>query len=144
MIQTLKNNILFIVAAITLLFAAVAVPITASSVAHAADIQNNLCSGAGDLKVSGGTSNCATVSQGSDNSLNNLITQVINIFSLIVGVVAVIMIIVGGFRYITSGGDSNNVGAAKNTILYAIVGLIIVALAQIIVKFVLGKATTTT
>jgi hypothetical protein len=51
------------------------------------------------------------------------------------------MIIYGGFRYITSGGDSNGVTAAKNTILYAIIGLIIVALAQIIVNFVLNKTT---
>ena len=52
--------------------------------------------------------------------------------AIIVGVVAIIMIIVGGFRYITSGGDSSKVGSAKNTIIYAIIGLILVALAQII------------
>jgi hypothetical protein len=52
--------------------------------------------------------------------------------------VAVIMIIYGGFRYITSGGDSNRVGSAKNTLIYAIIGLIIVALAQLIVHFVLS------
>jgi len=57
-------------------------------------------------------------------------------------VAAVIMIIVGGFRYITSGGDSTRVGGAKNTLIYAIVGLIIVALAQAIVHFVLNNATT--
>jgi hypothetical protein len=58
-------------------------------------------------------------------------------------VVAVIMIIVGGLKYITSGGDSGNITSAKNTILYAIVGLIVVALAQIIVRFVLERATAT-
>jgi hypothetical protein len=51
------------------------------------------------------------------------------------------MIIIGGFRYITSGGDSGSVSSAKNTVLYAIVGLIIVALAQVIVRFVLSKST---
>jgi cytochrome bd-type quinol oxidase subunit 2 len=76
-----------------------------------------------------------------DESINDLISDVINIFSLVVGVVAVIMIIIGGFRYITSGGDSNNVTAAKNTILYAIIGLVIVALAQFIVRFVLARVT---
>jgi Flp pilus assembly pilin Flp len=64
---------------------------------------------------------------------------IINVFSWIIGAVSVIMIIYGGFRYITSGGDSNGVTAAKNTILYAIIGLVIVALAQIIVNFVLNK-----
>lgn len=73
--------------------------------------------------------------------VGEIIRTVINIFSLIVGVIAVIMIIIGGLKYITSGGDSGNVTSAKNTILYAIVGLIIVALAQIIVRFVLGKVT---
>lgn len=74
-----------------------------------------------------------------NNSVNNIITTVINIFSWIVGIVAVIMIIVGGLKYITSTGDSNSVNGAKNTILYAIIGLVIVASAQIIVKFVLKK-----
>ncbi len=69
-----------------------------------------------------------------------ILTNIINIFSWIVGIVSVIMIIYGGFRYIISGGDSNGVTAAKNTILYAIIGLVIVALAQVIVQFVLTKA----
>jgi hypothetical protein len=76
-----------------------------------------------------------------NGSVNRIITTVINIFSLIVGVVSVIMIIIGGLRYITSGGDSGNVTNAKNTILYAIVGLVIVALAQVIVHFVLNRVT---
>ena len=74
------------------------------------------------------------------DKLPEILTQIINIFSWIVGVVSVIMIIYGGFRYITSGGDSNGVTAAKNTILYAIIGLVIVALSQVIVQFVLTKS----
>ncbi len=71
--------------------------------------------------------------------VNNIIKLVINIFSLVVGVISVIMIIVGGLKYITSSGDSGNVTGAKNTILYAIIGLVVVALAQVIVRFVLAK-----
>lgn len=78
-----------------------------------------------------------------EGTVNDIIATVINIFSLVVGVVSVIMIIIGGLKYITSGGDSGNVTGAKNTIMYAIVGLVIVALAQIIVKFVLSRVTTT-
>ncbi len=74
-----------------------------------------------------------------DSAINNVIAQVINILSMVVGVVAVIMIIIGGFKYITSAGDSSKVGSAKNTILYAIVGLVIVALAQFIVRFVMSR-----
>jgi predicted cobalt transporter CbtA len=72
--------------------------------------------------------------------VDSIIKTVINIFSIVVGVVSVIMIIIGGLKYITSGGDSGNVTGAKNTILYAIIGLVVVALAQIIVRFVLERA----
>lgn len=65
--------------------------------------------------------------------------DVINIFSWVVGIISVIMVIVGGFQYITSGGDSGKVTNAKNTIMYALIGIVIVALAQVMVKFVLQK-----
>ena len=82
---------------------------------------------------------CATPTD--KKSLPDIIAFIINVFSWIIGAVSVIMIIYGGFRYITSGGDSNGVKAGKDTILYAIIGLIIVALAQVIVNFVLDKTT---
>ncbi|MBI5357899.1 hypothetical protein HZB74_03575 [Candidatus Saccharibacteria bacterium] len=75
----------------------------------------------------------------SSGSLTTTLNNIINIMSIIVGIAAVIMIIVSGFRYITSAGDSNQISSAKNTFIYAIVGLIVVALAQTIVKFVLSK-----
>lgn len=74
-------------------------------------------------------------------SLSNVLASVLNVLSLIVGVVAVIMIIIGGLRYVTSAGDSGRVSSAKNTIVYAIVGLIVVAFSQFIVRFVLNTAT---
>jgi cytochrome bd-type quinol oxidase subunit 2 len=86
------------------------------------------------------TSGC-DISQGT-SGINSIITNIVNIFSIIVGIVSVIMIIYGGFRYVTSGGDSGNVSAAKNTIIYAVIGLVVVALAQFIVQFVLDKVTT--
>ena len=76
---------------------------------------------------------------GNRRTVNDLIKQIIEVLSVIIGVTAVIMIMVGGFKYITSAGDSNNISSAKNTILYALVGLVVVALAQLIVKFVLSK-----
>lgn len=57
----------------------------------------------------------------------------------LVGAVSVIMVVVGGLRYVISGGNSASVGAAKNTILYAIVGLVIALLAYAIVNFVIGS-----
>jgi hypothetical protein len=76
---------------------------------------------------------------GGASGLAKTIKTIVNILSTIVGIAAVIMIVVGGFRYVTSGGDSGNISSAKNTIIYAIVGLIIVALAQAIVRFILGE-----
>jgi len=134
MFRNLRTTIVSLLSAATLLLVPIAVPAMAS----AADIQGNLCGGT-DLSVNS-SAGCGNTSQGTDK-INTFITDIVNVFSIIVGVVAVIMIIVGGFRYITSGGDSNNISAAKNTIIYAIIGLIIVALAQFIVQFVLNKVT---
>ncbi len=112
-------------------------PLAVPAFAHAAtEFQDKLCSGT-DLSLSG-TGDCSS-SAGASTDVNSIITQAVNIFSGIVGIVAVIMIVYGGFRYITSGGDSAKVTAAKNTIVYAIIGLIVVALAQFIVRFVLEK-----
>ena len=55
----------------------------------------------------------------------------------IVGVIAVIMLIIGGVKYVVSGGDAKKVTDAKNTVLYAIIGLIIAFLAFAIVNFVI-------
>lgn len=87
---------------------------------------------------SGSTGDCDTDPAGPN--INKTLELAINLFSLIVGIAAVIMIIIGGLKYIMSQGESSNTAGAKNTILYAIIGLVIVALAQIIVKFVLTKS----
>jgi L-fucose isomerase-like protein len=83
-----------------------------------------------------GTTSCADTGQ-----VTSIIKTIVNILSIIVGVAAVIMIIVGGLKYVTSGGESSAIASAKSTILYAIVGLVIAALAQFLVKFVLGRVT---
>ena len=68
---------------------------------------------------------------------NGVFKRITNTILYIVGIVAVIMLVVGGIRYIVSGGDSKKVTDAKNTILYAIIGLIICFLALAIVNFVI-------
>jgi len=98
-----------------------------------------VCKGANNLAISDTAGDCNIGDQ--TGKVNNLVEKIINIFSAIVGVVAVIMIVYGGFRYITSGGDTTRVSSAKNTIIYALIGLAIVALAQVIVRFVLHTAT---
>ena len=63
--------------------------------------------------------------------------NILNIFTYIIGAVAVLMMIIGGLRYVTSNGDANQVSSAKNTILYAAIGLVVAAMANAIVNFVL-------
>ena len=74
-------------------------------------------------------------------SVDNIIATGLNLFSFVIGIVAVIMIMIAGFRFITANGDANQVSGARTAIIYAIVGLAVVALAQIIVQFVLKKVT---
>jgi hypothetical protein len=74
----------------------------------------------------------------SEQKIEKTITRAVNVTSMIIGAVAVVMIMVAGFRYITSGGAQDRVKGAKDTLLYAIIGLIIVALAQLIVRFVIN------
>lgn len=140
MIQTIKK-LVFSASLLGLLAMPLAIPAVVSAApGDNTNIQSGLCAGA-KLDVNA-VDNCdPTTDTDAETKVDSLLTTVINIFSLVVGIVAVIMIIVGGFKYITSGGDSGNVTGAKNTILFAVVGLIIVALAQFIVRFVLQKVT---
>ena len=64
--------------------------------------------------------------------------KITNTVLYIVGIIAVIMLIVGGIKYVVSGGDSKKVTDAKNTVLYAIIGLVIAFLAFAIVNFVIS------
>lgn len=102
-----------------------------------ANIQSGLCTGANLQFSENPTGSCSNTN--ATDQINNIVRTVINILSAVVGIVAVVMIIVGGLRYITSGGNDTSVTSAKNTILYAIIGLIIVALAQVLVRFTLNK-----
>ncbi len=75
---------------------------------------------------------------GASSNLNDGVKWIINGIITVVGVVAVIMIILGGINYATSQGDAAKVKKGKDTILYGIIGLVIVILAFAIVNFVLG------
>jgi hypothetical protein len=91
--------------------------------------------------------NAASIQDGADLGKGNgpdsldgqdgVITTVINTMLYIIGAVSVIMLIYGGIRYTTSGGNANSVTAAKNTILYAIIGLVVAIFAYAIVNWVL-------
>lgn len=73
--------------------------------------------------------------------INVQFKNIVNIALYIIGAVSVLMLIYGGIRYTVSGGDTAAVTAAKNTILYAVVGIVVALLAYAIVNFVIGSFT---
>jgi hypothetical protein len=66
--------------------------------------------------------------------VETLIQTVIKILMYVVGVASVIMLVIGGLRYVTSGGDNSAVASAKNTIIYSVIGLIVAIIAVAIVN----------
>ena len=80
----------------------------------------------------------AVRADGMPTDLTVVVKNISNTALTLISVVAVVMLIYGGFRYVVSGGDAKKVTDAKNTILYAIIGLVIAFLALAIVNFVIG------
>lgn len=88
--------------------------------------------------------NATSANQAQPASLSTIIKYVVNVLLYVIGAISVIMLIIGGIRYATSAGNSSSVTAAKNTIMYALIGLVVAVLAYAIVNFVLGAVTTGT
>lgn len=88
------------------------------------------CLGDG-VRASGGSNN--------GRSIGSLVKNIVNALLYILGAVAVLMIVIGGIKYTTSNGDSSAVSGAKNTILYAVIGLVVAMLAYAIVNFVISN-----
>jgi hypothetical protein len=79
------------------------------------------------------------VGGGGAPTLGSQLKNVINVLMFILGAIAVIMIVIGGIRYATSNGDSGSTKSAKDTVLYAVIGLIVALMAYAIVNFVLDS-----
>ena len=98
-------------------------------------LKNDACAG---LNTVDSTQGCGT---GGNTAVTNVVAVIIRILSFIVGIAAIVMVLISGFKYVTSGGDASKISGAKTTLVYAIVGLVVVALAQAIVYFVVNSAT---
>lgn len=97
------------------------------------------------LNADGGTGNgtdTTTIHNLPTISANAVFTNILDIVYFVIGIVAVIVIIFAGIRYSTSAGNAANVTKAKNALVYAIVGLVVVLLAFVITQFVAGRITT--
>ncbi len=134
MLRSLRYKLVIIVATLTM-SVPVLIPIQAAACTN---IGSGIAQGINATQGPNSAPLTCGVSGSLTGGVQSLAVKVVNIFSLVVGIISVIMIIYAGFRYITSGGESGSVSSAKNTLIYAIIGLVIVVLAQIIVHFVLN------
>lgn len=70
---------------------------------------------------------------------NNALADILSAAFMVIGGLAVLFLLIGAVRYATSAGDQKNIQQAKDTILYAIIGIVISLSAFTIVQFTLGK-----
>ncbi len=116
------------------LYAALALPLLSPAVVSAADNTQAVCEG---VSAVGGKNACNNAGAGTE--LGDFIKKIINILLFVIGAVAVLVILIGGIRYVLSAGDGNATKGAKDTILYAIIGLVVAIMAYAIVNFVLAS-----
>lgn len=96
------------------------------------------CSGPKDC-ITKGANSADTGSKSNDAGI--IVKTITNALLFVLGAVSVIMIVIGGLRYTTSNGDEARIKTAKNTILYAVIGLVVAILAYAIVRFVINALT---
>lgn len=118
------------------------VPVLALGMGVFAPVANAACDPTNLTAASGVDCSQATGTPSQLFGPASIFTTIVNVLLFVIGAVSVIMIIIGGIRYTVSGGTSAEVTNAKNTIMYAIIGLVIAFLAYAIVNWVLGRLPT--
>ncbi len=113
---------------------AMTTPLISANIAHAQE--NSAQAACESLSVIDGSGSCNDPP--GEVGIDSALQDALNILSLAAGIIAVIVIMIAGTRYILSEGDSKATGQARSTIIYAAIGLVIVALAQIIVRFIIA------
>ncbi|HEY8999524.1 MAG TPA: hypothetical protein VIM53_04405 [Candidatus Saccharimonadales bacterium] len=141
MIHNIRRHFSAIVTSLVLLVVPMVVAPAMAYAATGIDIDNSLSCGS-NVDVNNGSGNCGGTTAGGSH-INTLITNIINVFSAIIGAIAVIMLIYGGLQFGIGGNDPGKVGNARNTITYALVGLVVVGVAQFLVQFVLSRVANT-
>jgi hypothetical protein len=106
------------------------------SMALCTNIANGLQTGVNSTGTTGSCGGSGSVTGG----IQNVAKTITGDFSIVIGAISVIMIIYAGFRYITSGGSSEHANSARNILMYAVIGLIIAVIAQLIVHLVINAA----
>jgi len=111
--------------------------IPVASTVDASGFKDQACDAAGTAQIT----NCdpAGNDAAAQTFAGGVARKVVSTLSLIIGAAGVIMLMFGGFKYITSSGESAGLKSAKDTIIYAIVGLVVALFAQVIARFVLAN-----
>lgn len=97
------------------------------------------CNAAAGASGSSGGGNQICGAKDDPDAFSKLVQNVINMILMLLGMAAVIMIIIGGVRYVTSNGDPQQTKSAKDTIMYAVIGLVVAIMAYAIVGFVIAR-----
>lgn len=136
LMQRLKLALLAVFVSIGGLGGAALLPATVSAAPqfYVGSSKSDACAGLNELGAGQG---CGSNGQ---QTVGKVAKAVVQIISIITGIFGVIMVVISGFKYITSGGDPGSVSSAKRTLIYALVGLAIAAIAEFLVHFVINSA----
>jgi len=106
------------------------------SVFAAENVLNQACSGS-----AANSALCKDKDKSSTTILGpqGILVKAVQIVTTIVGIASVVMVVVGGFKYVLSNGDAGQIASAKNTILYALIGMVVAGLSSAIISFVISK-----
>lgn len=128
----MKKVLISILVTFGLLVPLIALPATASAV--------NVFQACSEVGGASGTQACKAAGEGTTSDpIVEILKVVLEILSIVVGIASVVGVIIGGIKFITSNGDPGSVKSARDTVLYSLVGAVVVIFAQAIVAFVLDK-----
>ena len=103
----------------------------------AVDIISPICQTTTDPSVC--QDNAAAETENPLTGPNGILKRALNILSILIGIISVIVVLLSGMRFITANGDPQAIATARQSILFAVIGLVIAAISQIIVQFVLTR-----
>lgn len=127
-----KLKVIFVATLIT-----VSCLMSTTSNVSASGFKDQACDAAGTAQIT--NCNASGNDAAAQTFAGSLAEKIVSTLSIIIGVVGVIMLMLGGFKYVTSSGESAGLKSAKDTIIYALVGLVVALFAQVIARFVLSN-----
>lgn len=111
-------------------------------IAKAQNVESDITTACSQNSSGASSPLCTGFKEGSTSSEDptlKLINTVINVFAYAAGILAFIYLIYGGFKYVTSAGNAEKAASGRQTIIYALIGIIIVVVAQRLVLFIISK-----